>query len=242
MCFVSYVPLGRHAIITHNRDEDPMRDATAVAMTSYDDDVWGVTKLLYPQDGLYESGTWICCNNRGTTLALLNGAAKRHERQPPYKLSRGLLLVNMLREDQPVQTIDRLDLKGVEPFTIIARYREELFEIRWDGQNKQITKKDANAVHCWSSSTLYDEAMAAEREKWFRTGYDQLIKPEADAIRAIHLLGGSGNDNHGLVMNRNNIVNTLSVTTVLSSERYITLQHYRFNNRQLLVDRIARPL
>jgi uncharacterized protein with NRDE domain len=242
MCFVSYVPVGRHAIITHNRDESASRDATAVAMTSYDDDVWGVTKLLYPQDAKHENGTWICCNNRGTTLALLNGAAKRHERHPPYKLSRGLLLVNMLREDQPVETIERLDLSGVEPFTVVARYREELFEIRWDGSNKQITKKDPNAVHCWSSSTLYDENETAKRETWFRAGFEQLIKPEADAIRAIHLLGGSGDLQNGLVMNRNHVVQTLSVTTVLSSERYITLQHFRFNNRQLLVDRIARPL
>jgi hypothetical protein len=46
-----------------------------------------------------------------------------------------------------------IDLDRIEPFTIVLFQDQELFQLRWNGADKEAIKLDANEKHIWSSST-----------------------------------------------------------------------------------------
>ena len=91
MCTVTYLPLENDGfILTSNRDESPMRKT--IPPKKYLEN--GV-ELAYPKDQL-AGGTWIGASTKNRLVCLLNGAFKKHERNSYYKMSRGLVVKNIL--------------------------------------------------------------------------------------------------------------------------------------------------
>jgi hypothetical protein len=108
----------------------------------------------------------------------------------------------------------KLDLNGIEPFTMIIMDEQSLFEFRWDGDMRYVVKKDPGSPHIWSSSTLYSPAMQSRRSDWF---YHKLWNNDNYSLslaKEIHRSGDIGDPRQNFIMNRDNLVRTVSISHV----------------------------
>ena len=106
MCTVTYLPRPQGFILTHNRDEAPMRSTRQIEQV-----VLGGRLCLFPRD-TGAGGAWIAAVEHGPTVCLLNGAFVRHERNPPYRRSRGLILMDFLEQPNWETFVIAYDLEG----------------------------------------------------------------------------------------------------------------------------------
>jgi len=224
MCTVTFIPAGDRVFITHNRDEKRLRPPALAPAVHH---VHGHT-LLFPRDA-QAGGSWIAANANGEAAVLLNGAFIKHETQPPYRKSRGLVLVDIMASDDGALSWQQADLSGIEPFTMILWSKGRLYEGRWDGRRKYTAEPDAAQAHIWSSVTLYEEAVQHRRRQWFARWRQQCPQPEPADILQYHLQGGEGDTRNDLRMNRNDVLLTVSITgmTLLPGEcrmQYMDLQ------------------
>ena len=209
MCTVSFIPLQQGCLLTSNRDEKIVRQQ-AFAPQLYE----GTTShLLYPKDP-DAGGTWIVMSDNGTAIVLLNGGFIAHHPHPPYRKSRGVILLEIAEKSDPVQQFNVHDLSNIEPFTLVIWHREKLYEARWDGNQKHLLELAANEPHIWSSVTLYDPAVIQKRQDWFKQWLTQHPNPDQDAIIKFHLFGGEGDAHNDIRMNRNGQMLTVSITGI----------------------------
>lgn len=203
MCTVTYLPTRAGFVLTHNRDEAPVRSPKAIARAG---------DLLFPRDTL-AGGAWIAASAGGRAACLLNGAFERHERQPPYRRSRGLVLLDSFAYANAEDFAEQYDFAGVEPFTFLAFAPHNVLELRWDGVQKHPKTLPPDAPHFWCSATLYPAEWQARREQVFR---DWLTKPPqpptAESVLHLHLTGSVGDPAYDFVMNRGRRVQTVSIT------------------------------
>lgn len=221
MCTVSYVPVGQAAFLTSNRDEQLGR-ARAVLPGAAN---FSSGKMLYPADGK-AGGTWIACHENGNAMVLLNGGFLRHRPAPPYLKSRGLIFLEVFNDSSPSAKFLSVDLSGIEPFTLIIVEAGALSEARWDGVEKFLTVKDATVPYIWSSATLYEAAVQERREVWFSEWLNECPQPTLQAIMAFHLSAGDGDSANNLRMNREGVLQTVSITSVGISRDHI-IMHYQ---------------
>ena len=160
MCTVSFIPVGDKFYITSNRDEKLSRKrALPPAIHEHDG-----TKILFPKDA-DAGGTWIAAKENGDVAVILNGAFINHISTPPYRKSRGLILLDILAREKPSAAFSKIDPDEIEPFTIVLLENKSLFEFRWDGNEKYGKKLAKQQSHIWSSATLYDGLTVKKREK-----------------------------------------------------------------------------
>lgn len=217
MCTVTYLPLGNsNFILTSNRDEDPKRETLHPA--TYKED--GVS-LSYPKDKI-AGGTWIGVSNKNRLICLLNGGFVKHKRAASYKMSRGVVVKNILKIDNPVSYIKEFDFSNIEPFTIVfVDWSETLtaYELVWDGDTKHFQELKQEPK-IWSSSTLYDEQMKQDRKEWFAEWLEKNPNYDVETIANFHLSTDKGTDETTLKMKRS-YVETVSVTTVAKEESLV---------------------
>ncbi len=225
MCTVSYLPKpGGGFILTSNRDEKLIRKKALPPAFYYHYEI----ETLYPKDD-QAKGTWVTTAGNGYTLCLLNGAFEKHISEPPYKMSRGLMLLSFFQFNGVLDFVKSFDFEGIEPFTLIVATRNnyaELNELRWDGTTLHNTVKDPSVGHIWSSATLYNSAIIAEREKWFEAWMRKNIRFTIQDIIEFHLFGGKGDTQNDLVMNRNDLLATQSITSISVSPTSPSLMWY----------------
>lgn len=206
MCTVSYVPTGAgNYILTSNRDENPDRithfpgEETTIVESS---------TIVCPKDSK-AGGTWIAMSGRGKVACLLNGAFVKHKHQPPYRKSRGLILLDYFNFPSATDFVSGVDLQEIENFTLVMAENGKLFELRWDGVQKYIKELDALTHHLWSSCTLYDSDTA--QNKYMK--FDKWIKstPQTDAESIARFHGYHNPD--GFILERP-MVKTVSITTI----------------------------
>ncbi|HTL09856.1 MAG TPA: NRDE family protein [Chitinophagaceae bacterium] len=228
MCTVTFIPLRDKVFLTHNRDESSVR-AKATAPQEYN--VNGHT-LLFPRDAA-AGGTWIAVNKNGAAAVLLNGAFRKHQPQPPYNRSRGLVFLDIIASDNVLSAYQLLNLQAIEPFTVILWQHGLLYECRWDGTKKHISMPAATEAHTWSSVTLYDSTVLAKREQWFASWQQTLPKEPAmrDIIR-YHLTGGEGDPQNDLQMNRQGAMLTVSITSIQLQADSATMQYIQLPEHQ----------
>lgn len=226
MCTVTLIPLGKSDfVLTSNRDEAPNRE-------SLDPDFYvenGVT-LLYPKDVL-AGGTWIGISEKSRLICLLNGGFTLHERLAEYRLSRGVVVKDLLTATDFLQLIESYNLIGVEPFTIVlVDWQDGLrfYEFVWDGVAKHV-KKLPLEPKIWSSSTLYTEEMKQARLDWFdiyKTKND--LNPES--VLQFHKAAGKGNKDFGVIMDRG-FVKTTSLTQVEKQGTNLKMDFFNLQNQ-----------
>jgi len=209
MCTVTYLPLQDSILLTSNRDEHTQR-ATALLPETY---VYKTGKILFPKDAK-ASGTWIALHVNGNAMVLLNGAFRKHASLPSYRKSRGLIFLDIFDSAEPAHTFESINLSGIEPFTLVIWYNHTLWETRWDGYKKYITQLPADLPHIWSSVTLYDDEVIARRKMWFTSWLKETSYKTAENIRLFHEFAGDGDDSINLRMNRNGILQTVSITGI----------------------------
>lgn len=212
MCTLTYLPgNATDFIFTTNRDESPLRVALEPKIYMHDK-----KKVLYARDK-EANGTWMFCHENDFSVCLLNGAFVKHKHNPPYRKSRGIVVLEYGRYKNTVEFVRNYNFKNIEPFTmLIVRYIENriLEEVRWDGESIHYKEMNADKPHIWSSSTLYTEEAKNKREQWFKDWFNR-NEVNQESILYFHKNAGKEDSFNSLVMNRKGLVKTLSITQVI---------------------------
>jgi len=131
MCTVTFIPKSNNDfILTSNRDEAPGRETFPPEI--YEEN--GV-KLLYPKDAV-AGGTWIGVSEKKRTVTLMNGGFVAHEHKPFYRMSRGVVVKDLLKTENLKAEIKNYNFAEIEPFTaILVEWSDDvrLFQLVWDG-------------------------------------------------------------------------------------------------------------
>tara|TARA_R110002073_G_scaffold161723_3_gene317360 strand:- start:5966 stop:6691 length:726 start_codon:yes stop_codon:yes gene_type:complete len=218
MCTVTLVPLGKNDfVLTSNRDEAPHR-------TTLSPDFYTVenTKLLFPKDEV-AGGSWIGVSEKQRVLCVLNGGFDMHRRKNSYRLSRGIVMKDLLVSNNLDKSIEDYNLDGIEAFTlVIVEWNStlEFKELVWDGTRKHFSNLPLQPK-IWSSSSLYNTKMKQDRLQWFKD-----FKTEnnlySNAILKFHKTAGEGNEDYGVIMDRI-FVKTTSITQIKKNESEVVM-------------------
>lgn len=210
MCTVSFIPVKGKFFITSNRDEKLTRK-NAIVPGMY---MYNGQKLFFPKDA-DAGGTWIVMKENGDVAVLLNGAFICHKAEPPYRLSRGIILLDIISSERPSVAFTKTNLLDIEPFTLIILESNCLYEFRWDGTEKYCKQLNVNRSYIWSSATLYDGLVIKKREQLFAFFLNNHPTPTQQDILNFHHFTGDGDKRNDLLMTRDGIYATVSITSIL---------------------------
>jgi uncharacterized protein with NRDE domain len=220
MCTVSFVRAGDSVIITSNRDEHIQRkNAAAPALHEVQD-----KKIIFPKDAK-AGGTWFAAAGNGTVAVLLNGAFVKHIPSPPYRRSRGLIVLDIVAENDPLLFFTgKLELEKIEPFTLVLFQSGVLHELRWDGYNKYERLLDDTGNYIWSSATLYTDEVIGRRKDLFDRFIENGQNISATRVQQFHS-GNGGDEENGFVINRQTGMKTFSITQAVVKPATIDFIH-----------------
>ena len=190
--------------------------------------------IVFPQDP-QAKGTWIAASNSNQLVCLLNGAFHKHRRRSSYRMSRGLMVLEFFKYSNANQFFEEFDFKDIEPFTMIIFDNGNLYEFRWDEKKQHLLKLDPEQKHIWSSCTLYPPDWQQKRITWFENWQKERKVFDQPSILNFHKNSGEGNLDYDIVMNRKDIVRTVSITSMFLSPNDIQVSH-----EDLLNEKIAR--
>ncbi len=220
MCTVTYLPKGcDHFILTFNRDETPSRSPGQVGLTRRKS-----RQLAFPRDEM-AGGTWLAVSSDNRLACLLNGAFDRHDRTPPYRMSRGLMVLEYFDFTDSEAFFKGFDFQGMEPFTLVTYDSGLLYELRWDGDQLYRKKLNSNRPHLWSSATLYDQEVRKKRQGWFSEWLRGRTAFTREDILDFHQHAGEGNPSNDIIMNRNGVVRTVSISSIVKTSAEIDFQY-----------------
>lgn len=231
MCTLSYLPKSDGSFyFTSNRDEKLAR-AKAILPQVYQH---GMNQLLYPKDA-QAGGTWLVASSKGYLLCLLNGGVVKHVSSPPYRKSRGLILLEFFKYPSAKAFIKSANFEGIEPFTLIIKGPNSFHELRWTGITLLVKELDALQPAIWSSVTLYEPAVIAAREEFFKQYFGQLKETQLEDVINFHQFKGNAEMPHSILMNTLPQTQTLSISAL-----QVNLDHVMFNYFDLLLDVITQ--
>jgi hypothetical protein len=220
MCTVSFVHSNGKIIITSNRDEQVARPA--IEPRNY---LVNQKNLFFPKDPK-AGGTWYVVDENANVLVLLNGADENHQWNQPYRRSRGLIVLDLFSSESAINAWEIIDLENVEPFTLVLFQDQQLYQLRWNGTEKSQRKLNTNENHIWSSSTLYAKEIREQRAQWFSTFLDTTPEVTFEEMFRFHRYTEAENAEHGLIINRNDQLKTLSITQSVIEQNKITVIHH----------------
>ncbi|MGA1226740.1 MAG: NRDE family protein [Tamlana sp.] len=226
MCTVTLIPKGENDfVLTSNRDEAPNRISLPPSFYNVEN-----TDLLYPKDEL-SGGTWIGVSEKNRLVCVLNGGFEIHERKASYRKSRGIVANDFMVAENISAHVKAYNFNSIEPFTlVIADWNRTLkfHELVWDGNQKHVTELPLEPK-IWSSSTLYDKKMRAERLQWF-----EVFKAEnelsSESLLKFHKTVGNGNGDYGVIMDRG-FVKTTSITQVEKLQDIVVMRYENLRNK-----------
>lgn len=228
MCTVTLIPKGTDDfVLTSNRDEAPNR-------TTLPPDFYEVrkTKLLFPKD-VVAGGSWIGVSERKRVLCVLNGGFEMHKRKDNYRLSRGVVLKDLLLAIDLDKAVENYNLDGVEPFTLVIvewNSNMEFKQLVWDGRKKHYSQLPLAPI-IWSSSSLYNTEMKKERLQWF-SDFKEETTLSSKTIMNFHKTAGKGNEDYGVIMDRF-FVKTTSITQIVKKNNTVqmTFENLQTNSK-----------
>jgi hypothetical protein len=228
MCTVTFLPLSSSDfILTSNRDEQISRDTFPPKIY-----VENNVEMLFPKDKL-AGGTWIGISKKNRLVCVLNGAFKKHKRKDNYLKSRGLIAKELLQCINVENSINQLNLTGIEPFTmVIADWNEnpvKLYEFVWDENNKQLSLLK-NEPKIWSSSTLYSDEIKEVRENWFN---DWISKNDSNFYEIMEFHQSEIGDKEQSILMKRSYVETISITQIKKIGTKITMFYKNVLNNSI---------
>lgn len=236
MCVLTYIPTKNNGyILTSNRDESVLREAAFPPQKYELEDQY----VFFPKDPVGD-GTWIASCIR-FTLCLLNGGLEKHIPAPPYRQSRGRIILDFYKYQDFNNFANNYQFEGIEPFTLVIIDRNNklsINELHWTG--KQIIQKenDAQKPHIWSSVTLYSPEIRQEREKWFADFLQRNPDCTEENVLNFHHFGGKGDIRNDIKMNRENKLKTLSVTQFSISKEHFLVKYQDLQKEKNFVYRV----
>lgn len=212
MCTLTYLPLAQGFAINHTRDEVPERNSPEFPIIETTDNF-----TLYRPLDCVSKGSWMVISTDGSVGCLLNGAFEKHERTPPYKHSRGIVLLELMRAGQKETHLIEKDFSNIEPFTIVLFLNDKVVEMRWDGEKKYFKELDLAVPHIWSSATLYPDDKVRLREKWYTKWLKKKGKTP-ESVNEFHHKGGVGNPEYDIKMSRSYGPCSVSITSLVKEK------------------------
>lgn len=219
MCTVSFVRVKDTVIITSNRDEHIQRKKAAAPGFHQLPN----KKIIFPKDAK-AGGTWFAATGKGEVAVVLNGAFVKHISKPPYRKSRGLVLLDIIEADDPFLSFKEIDLGNIEPFTVVLYQSGILYELRWDGNNKHEKLLDAWGNYIWSSTTLYSEDVINVRKQLFDRFISSGKNISAGDVHDFHNYD-HGDAENGFIINRQSGIQTFSITQAVVKEDTVDFLH-----------------
>ena len=217
MCTVTYFLLKDKIVLTSNRDEKPNRSAQKI---------YTENNIFYPKDAT-KNGTWFAVSKNRNAIVLLNGAFENHQKIADYQRSRGLIVLDLIVEENIFKSVHSIDLDNIEPFTLIILQEQNLAEFRWDGTQKHFEILDASLPYIWSSATLYDENARGKRVQIFQN-FLQKENISEETVWSFHHQKTNDLEN-GITIKRQNTIQTISTTQVIISDEIILKHQDRLN-------------
>lgn len=224
MCTLTYVPLKSGKVITSNRDESPLRNASVLSpyISKTQEEYLIAEEPL--QGG---TNTAIGKNNRNTIL--LNGAFEPHDMTRKYGMSRGIVLLKSLDYQNAFAFADDFLFENIQPFTLVDFQDTSIREIRWDGEKLHKATFPIDEPHIWASAQMYLDKAQQDRKTWF----EEILKLKnlnADKTLDFHFNGGNGDPENDMVMKRGNMVQTVSISQVSEYGNKKEIKHYDLVN------------
>lgn len=230
MCTVTLIPTAtfeKGFVLTSNRDEAAGREAIPPHFYTENS-----VKMLYPKD-TEAGGTWIGISERKRLICLLNGEFENHIKNKSYRLSRGVVVKDLLASENIDEAILNYNMDQIEPFTIILVDWEEklrFVELVWDGKKKHIKELELKS-YIWSSSPLYTKEMKKQRARWF-LDFQKKNKLFPENLLEFHKSAGVGDKNIDLVMDRG-FVKTKSITQIVNSSEGTRMTYEDLRNDKI---------
>ncbi len=230
MCTLTFINNQSGISITSNRDEHISRGDSKFPVTK------NVNKqtITFPQDPK-AGGTWLAASSNQRVMVLLNGAFFKHKHQPPYRLSRGIVVLDAFKYSSLKEFQTNYHLPDIEPFTLVHfdLQSKRIEEVRWDEKTASYATYSFQEPHIWSSATLYSSETIKERENWFK---DWVDKPDLQAEDMIdfHHFGGGKTNSSTIKMKRNAVLKTVSISQIHSMpQETLFMHHVLLSNKQL---------
>jgi uncharacterized protein with NRDE domain len=237
MCTVTYIKYNDQYFFTSNRDENINRQPALHPQKNVNE---GIT-LYYPEDPVGK-GTWFCAKKDGAICILLNGAQKKHVSNGPYLKSRGIVLLELIKNQNVLLGWEEMNLEKIEPFTVIAFSNGTLFQLRWNGTEKESIELNPDEAHIWSSATLYSEDIMAQRKIWFETFLkDNDFTIDGNKMLSFHADTQKENTENGLQIRRSNNILTKNISQCVLRKNDFTITHWDLltDEKTILEDEIV---
>jgi hypothetical protein len=223
MCTVTFIPSQGVHFITSNRDESPLRQSQGL-ISKHQPEHNTIYFPLDPDSG----GSWIALSGSGRTVCLLNGAYESFIPNPPYRMSRGQVVIDAVNAEDVNQYVNHFDFEGIAPFTLLIDDRNQFTELVWDGNEKHIRPLAVNEPQIWSSATLYPPEVRAWRKSLFQKWLNETKSFDRESIIGFHQIANGDPDND-FIMNRNEIVKTLSITNIVLRDDAASMVHLQLD-------------
>lgn len=220
MCTVSFVYANDSFLLTSNRDEKITRPS-AIEPKIYQTES---KKIIYPKDAK-AGGTWFVVDEFGNAIILLNGGKTKHIPKEKYRLSRGVIVLELMSSNAIVSTWKTIDLNDIEPFTLLVLEGQQPYQLQWSGEEKFTDELEINQTYIWSSSTLYTPDIQQQRADWFVKYLNENKEISAEKMNFFHKNTEPKDDKNGLIINRDNLYKTLSVTQAVISGNSVFVHH-----------------
>lgn len=231
MCTLTIVPKKDGFIFTSNRDEAKSRKMAKFPCYQTIND----KKVLFPQDG-NAFGSWIALNEN-RIVNLLNGAKKVYQHQPPYRKSRGLVLLDSFNYLDIHQFAAKYNMENIAPFTLVClKFQPQLalVEIRWDGKAVSTKDFDPNKAHIFSSFQLYPKKIREEREELFSSFLQGKKSITQKDLVHFHEFGGS--KNVPIQLDESHFVRTVSITSVEKKNHDLLMQYHDLQQKKVITE------
>jgi len=212
MCTVVFLPRNKGYILASVRDESPLRPTIPPTLIKT-----AVTTVLCPTDDR-SGGTWFGTNGFGHTIVLLNGAFINHlPNTRTFRLSRGIVVKELLALKHPIDQLEKMNLDEIEPFTLIVKQQETLLEFRWNGRSKHVKYCDPESAHIWSSSTLYAREIQEKRSRLFWEWLQR--SPDFDLSTLTDFLQSYTDPINGFFMKRSENLSSISFSFLEATDQ-----------------------
>ena len=228
MCTVTYIPQVQEGyILSSNRDENAARSPRNLTFEEA-----GRQRLLFPRDTA-AGGTWIALSDANRVVCLLNGAFEKHRHEPPYRRSRGIMVLDFFGFPSAEAFARNYDFEGMEPFTMVIVDAGQLSELRWDEKDVHFRLLDPQGYHIWSSTTLYPPPIQEKRNRWFAEWLEEREDFSLEAIQQFHFTGGDGDPYNDFIMDREGRVQTVSITNVVKTQEEFRMIYHDLLREQV---------
>ncbi|MBN2172735.1 MAG: NRDE family protein [Bacteroidales bacterium] len=208
MCTVTYIPKGNDEfILTHNRDESVRR---AIATPPITREINGLSHI-FPVDP-EGKGTWIGVSETNRVAGLMNGGLNKHKHNPPYRHSRGLVILSYFEFDSFNDFYNNYDFTGLEPFTLLVHEAGRLYELINDEQFLRVKHLDPAKPHIYSSTPLYSKECMMKRRERFFGWYNKVSVIKQPEIIDLHRSFIFEKEDNRLPLNV--IIRTVSITSI----------------------------